>query len=55
MRSAIFGLLITMAGIVTALVYLGDQTKPAATRVFFPEATTAVLIDGQQPVHLGAD
>jgi hypothetical protein len=44
-----------MAGIVAALVYIGDQTKPAATRVFLPEATTAIVMDRQQPAHAGAD
>jgi hypothetical protein len=48
MRSAAASILIMMTGVVTALVFVGSQSKPAATRVFLPEATTAVLGDGQQ-------
>ena len=39
MRSAIFGMVVVMAGMVAALVIVGNPSGHATTRVFVPEAT----------------
>ena len=41
MRSAIFGMVVVMAGMVAALVIVGGPSEHATTRVFVPEAATA--------------
>jgi len=41
MRSAIFGMVVVMAGMVAALVIVGSPLEHATNRVFVPEATTA--------------
>ena len=41
MRSAIFGMVVVMAGMVAALVIVGSPSEHATTRVFVPEAATA--------------
>jgi hypothetical protein len=48
MRSAAISIMIMMTGIAAALVFVSSQSKPAATRVFLPEAMTAALSHGQQ-------